>query len=184
MVKALSRGRDTARGCYPEPGSADFLQMELGVLAGVHSVRLPSSDVEDAVQDAWVRGLAYFAVGGEPRSPKGWARQLGRRVALTIVRSARRRRRKFAGYSQERASRGPARSTGDPLLRHLLVEGLMNLTPARRDAFVGVHVLDFDAVEVARRWGVSPGTVRRYVWDARREMREFLVDRGIEGQAV
>ncbi|MFW6206317.1 MAG: RNA polymerase sigma factor [Gemmatimonadota bacterium] len=149
--------------------------------AVVASYLSEDADVEDAVQDTFLRVLD--AVDGyDPERPFApWLYQIARNVA-------RNRLKAMARWPQAPVPEAGIQASGpDPGVaaeqaeaRELLEAAIAALPEQRRTAFRLVDVEEYSAKEVGEMMGLSPGTVRSHVHHARRALRGELRARGIE----
>ncbi|MGZ0147529.1 RNA polymerase sigma-70 factor [Kribbella sp. WER1] len=131
------------------------------------------SEAEDAVQDTWLR---YAATSTEPVSTKAFLSAVVARIAVDVLRSARRRREEYVGpwfpepllsdpYQDPERAAELADSVSMAAL--LLLE---RLSPLERAAFVLREVFGFGFAEVAAAVGRSEAACRQLVVRARRHM--------------
>ncbi|WP_244312531.1 RNA polymerase sigma factor SigJ [Microbispora hainanensis] len=147
-------------------------------LLGVAYGLLGSLDeAEDVVQDAWLRLRSAEAAGGdEIRDVTGWLVVTVSRLALDVLRSARRRREEYVGpWLPEPVLTGPVLTQTDPAERVTLDESmsmamlvvLESLSPAERTAFVLHDVFGLTFAEVGEAVGRSPAACRQLAARAR-----------------
>lgn len=160
IVKA---GNDTA---------AEFQALR-GRLLGVAYGLLGSVDeAEDVVQESWLR--LRDADHSQISDVTGWLIVTVSRLALDVLRSARRRREEYVGpWLPE-----PLITTGDPADRITLDESLSMamlivlemLSPAERTAFILHEVFGLSFAEVGSAVGRSPAACRQLAARARRHV--------------
>jgi RNA polymerase sigma factor (sigma-70 family) len=146
--------------------------LQEGIRAGAASVRLRPEDREDVIQDAWLNALSGLPSVRRTESLGAWAFSVGRRAGLSMVRRERRR----AEYVAEIERRAPTvlPLPTEPFRRRSVIEALATLPPRRRDTVLAVHYYGLRCAEVASLWGLTPGTIRRYLWDGLRQIRARL----------
>ncbi|GAA1580125.1 RNA polymerase sigma-70 factor [Kribbella karoonensis] len=142
------------------------------------------SEAEDAVQDTWLR---YAATPVEPVSTKAYLSAVVTRIAVDVLRSARRRREEYVGPwfpepllsdPYEDPERAAELADSVSMAALLLLE---RLSPLERAAFVLREVFGFGFAEVAAAVGRSEAACRQLVVRARRHMEagrpRFAADR-------
>ena len=130
---------------------------------------------EDAVQEALIRAWQRSAAGEPIASPDAWLTT----VALNVARSELRRHQAEARALARGSSGWPGGSSGDgwpPELQHLgpvadAIEGL----PRRQSQVIVLHYYgDLALREIAALLGISQGTVKRSLHQARSALRRGL----------
>ncbi len=144
-------------------------------LIGVAYALLGSvEESEDAVQDAWLRlGRVDHT---EIEDVTGWLVVTVSRIALDMLRSARRRREEYVGEWLPE----PVVTDGDPAERVTLDESmslamlvvLESLSPAERTAFVLHDVFGLPFTEVGKAVGRTPAACRQLAARARKRVSE------------
>jgi RNA polymerase sigma-70 factor (ECF subfamily) len=130
-------------------------------------------EAEDAVQETWLR---YQASAAQPVSPRAFLSVVVTRIAIDVLRSARRRREEYVGpwfpeplltdpYEDPARSAELADSVSTAAL--LLLE---RLSPLERAVFVLREVFGFSFPEVASAVGRSQAACRQLAVRARRHM--------------
>jgi RNA polymerase sigma-70 factor, ECF subfamily len=127
------------------------------------------SDVDDLVQDTYLRALRSLARYEGRASLRTWMLSIARRVCADAVRTARRRRRLDALFAREHAVADP----GDRVAYALLIDGLM---PERREAFVLTQIVGLSYADAADVCRVPVGTIRSRVARARNELHNELAE--------
>ncbi|MEU8221302.1 RNA polymerase sigma-70 factor [Kribbella sp. NPDC048915] len=131
------------------------------------------SEAEDAVQDTWLR---YAASTTEPASTKAFLTAVVTRIAVDVLRSARRRREAYVGPwlpepllsdTYEDPERAAELADSVSMAALLLLE---RLSPLERAAFVLREVFGFGFAEVASALGRTEPACRQLVARARRHM--------------
>lgn len=133
------------------------------------------ADVEDAVQETFLKALDGLS-GYRPDRPFApWLYQIARNVA----------RGRLAAYARRRTeplpTGGPEEPAPDPEvaleraeIRRLVDRAIADLPEQRRAAF-RLHDLEgYETAEIARLMGLSEGTIRSHVHHARRALRHAL----------
>lgn len=124
-----------------------------------------SSEVEDIIQDAWlraVRGLGEF----------GWRSSLRTWLSSIVLNCCRERWRESPEVTGVAAD-APA-AEGDLHLRMDLEAALAALPPRYRAVLVLHDVEGYTHDEIAERLGIQPGTSKSQLFHARRALRERL----------
>lgn len=124
-----------------------------------------SADVDDVIQDAWLR-----AVRGLPEF--GWRSSLRTWLSSIVLNCCRERWRERPEVSDPSAD-AVARS-GDLNLRMDLDAALAALPPGYRAVLILHDVEGYTHDEIAERLGVQPGTSKSQLFHARRALRERL----------
>ena len=139
------------------------------------------ADVEDAVQDTFLRVLDAMD-GYDPERPFApWLYQIARNVARNRLKAlARRSQVPLPEAGIEASGPGPEAAAEQAEARELLEAAIAALPEQRRTAFRLVDVEGYSAKEAGGMMGLSPGTVRSHVHHARRELSGELRARGIE----
>jgi RNA polymerase sigma-70 factor (ECF subfamily) len=136
------------------------------------------ADVEDAVQDTFLRALDRIASYQPVRPFAPWLYQVARNVARDRISAMRRRRTESLpdeGMAEPAAD--PAVTTERAEVRRLVDLAIDGLPEQRRTAFRLHDVEGYTTDEVARLMGLSPGTIRSHVHHARRALRAALATR-------
>jgi RNA polymerase sigma-70 factor (ECF subfamily) len=142
------------------------------------------TEAEDAVQETWLR---YAASGTRPASAKAFLSAVVTRIAVDVLRSARRRREEYVGPwfpepllsdPYEDPERAAELADSVSMAALLLLE---RLSPLERAAFVLREVFGFGFAEVASALGRSEAACRQLATRARRHMDDgrtrFAADR-------
>jgi RNA polymerase sigma-70 factor, ECF subfamily len=132
-------------------------------------------DAEDVVQEAFLAALANIASFDTTRRFGPWLY----RIVVTRGLNFRKSRSRRAAEPLEDAAvasrdAGPAAAAEQAGLRDTVMTALSQL-PERQRMVVQLFELDgFSGVEIAAMLGVSPGTVRWYLHEARQALRRML----------
>jgi len=133
-------------------------------------------EIEDAVQETFLRALAAIAQydSGRPFAP--WLYQIARNVARNRVAARSRwRMEPIPAGGLHSMDPAPDISTERAEIRARLELEMQRLPEQRRTAFRLVDVEGMTATEAARIMGVTSGTVRSHVHHARQALRGALV---------
>lgn len=142
------------------------------------------ADAQDAVQDAFVTALARLE---ECRKPDQFASWL-----FSIVRNRARDHRRYrqvrdalpldaASEASDRRA-DPSRDAENLELREDLLEALDTLTELQREVVLLYDVEGWSHKEIGARLGISDGSARVHLFNARRALREKLTERHREEQ--
>lgn len=136
------------------------------------------ADIEDAVQETFLRALDRIT-GYEPARPFApWLYQIARNVARDrLAASARRRTEPLPGGGLEESAPGPEVVTERAEIRRAVDAAIRELPEQQRTAFRLHDVDGYTTNEAARIMGLSPGTIRSHVHHARRALRQALARR-------
>jgi RNA polymerase sigma-70 factor (ECF subfamily) len=136
------------------------------------------ADAQDAVQDAFVTALKRIE---ECRKPDQFASWL-----FSIVRNRARDHRRYrqvrdalpldaAGEARDRRA-DPARDAENTELREDLLGALNTLTELQREVVLLYDVEGWSHKEIGARLGISDGSARVHLFNARRALRERLTE--------
>jgi RNA polymerase sigma-70 factor (ECF subfamily) len=137
------------------------------------------ADAQDAVQDAFITALQRIE---ECRKPDQFASWL-----FSIVRNRARDQRRYrqvrdalpldaAAEASDRA-RGPERDAEDAELRGDLLQAMEGLTELQREVILLYDFEGWSHKEIGQKLGISDGSARVHLFNARRALRERLTDR-------
>lgn len=131
-------------------------------------------DADDAVQEGML--AAWRAIDRyDPARPfRPWLMRIVVNAALDARRRSKVRQAEPIGETIESGGLGPDRMTDASLLRTKLDTGLAELPERQRIALVLFDAEGWGHAEIAATLGVPEGTVRSYVFHARRAMRRSL----------
>ena len=128
---------------------------------------------QDLVQDAFVRTFARHRAGTDAARLEAYVRQ----AMLNIYRDSYRKRRRWYGVRPlvaERTTYGPPDAVAaDKVDVH---NALAHLSPRERACVVLRHYEDLTVPDIADRLGLSEGSVKRYLSDARARLGPLLDD--------
>lgn len=137
------------------------------------------ADVEDAVQETFLRALGRIA-GYQPARPFApWLYQIARNVARDRRATSERRRRTepLPVGGVEEPSPGPELVTERAEIRRLVDAAVGDLPEQQRTAFRLHDVEGYTTDEIARIMGLTTGTIRSHLHHARRALRVALAGR-------
>jgi RNA polymerase sigma-70 factor, ECF subfamily len=138
----------------------------------VGQLRLLTGDLasaEDIAQEAFVRAASRWRQLARYDQPEAWVRRTAFRLAIDLLRRARRHRRLLARLG--------ARAEPDVELHpqdRAVVEALLRLPLPQREVLVLHHCLDLPVEAVAAQTGVSVGTVKSRLSRGRERLAELL----------
>lgn len=122
-----------------------------------------ADDVDDLVQDTFVRALGSVRTYRGESSVRSWLFAIARNTCADHVRQRRRRRRVLDAVRNQR----PRTHTNDVAITHHLLAGL---APDRREAFVMTQLLGLSYEEAAAALDCPIGTIRSRVARARADL--------------
>lgn len=136
------------------------------------------ADVEDAVQETFMKALDGLSSYRPERPFAPWLYQVARNVA----------RGRLATYARWRTEPLPSGGLEEPApdpevaleraeIRQLVDRAIADLPEQRRTAFRLHDVEGYETAEIARLMGLSEGTVRSHVHHARHSLRAVLAPR-------
>ena len=138
----------------------------------VAQLRLLTGDqasAEDIAQEAFVRAASRWRQLSRYDQPEAWVRRTAFRLAIDLLRRARRHRRLLARLG--------TRAEPDVELHpqdRAVVEALLRLPLPQREVLVLHHCLDLPVEAVAAQTGVSVGTVKSRLSRGRERLAELL----------
>ncbi|WP_238580989.1 RNA polymerase sigma factor SigJ [Streptomonospora alba] len=165
--------------------AAEFRALRPRLLSVAYSLLGSVDEAEDVVQEAWLRldRTRHCGEHAEIGDTAAWLVTAVSRLALDILRSARRRREEYVGeWLPEPVVTGPPAAHGerggDPADRVTLDESmsmamlvvLESLSPAERTAFVLHDVFGLAFDEVGRAVGRTPAACRQLAARARKHV--------------
>lgn len=123
----------------------------------------------DAVQEAFLRAARHWARVSGLDSPPAWIRH----VALNLLRNERRIERR---RSEIRAALQPRSAASSHEATAELADVVHRLSPQRRLALSLHYVSGYSIDEIAELLDIRAGTVKRYLHEARLQLREMMRD--------
>jgi len=157
LVRAARDGDRQAFGLLYER----YARMVHGVLLA----RVPRAHVDDLAQDAFVRALERLHTLRDPRAFGGWLLAIARHCAADHLRGA----RPMVEVPEDLAAHDPPGAVALEVL-----ETLKRLPEAYRDTLVLRIVEGMTGPEIARRTGLTEGSVRVNLHRGMRLLRERL----------
>ncbi|WP_426593562.1 RNA polymerase sigma factor [Cellulomonas sp. McL0617] len=130
------------------------------------------ASAQDLVQEALVRTFSRRRSAADVE----WLEAYVRRAILNVFSDGYRKDRRWSAAAPTLADRLPTADNPDitAIDRTDVRAALVSLPPQQRAAVVLHHVDDLSVREVAERMGVAPGTVKRYLHDARQRLGSLL----------
>ncbi|KYG10242.1 hypothetical protein BE21_13195 [Sorangium cellulosum] len=154
-------------------------------------MRVPAQDIDDVVQQAWLRILENRARIGLARDAAAYADQIVRNEARTSRRRARRREEVTAplqGAEPSDERPGPEASVIARQRTAVLWQFIDKLDDARRTVFVEHEILGRTLAEIARAHALSENTVKSRLtaaWDkVEQERARWQAEQRRRGQAT
>ena len=146
----------------------------LAVRRAARAILRDDDDADDAVQEGML--AAWRAIDRyDPARPfRPWLMRIVVNAALDARRRSRVRQAEPIGETLESGGLGPDQMAEAALLRAKLNAGLAGLPERQRVALVLFDAEGWGHAEIAAALGVPEGTVRSYVFHARRAMRRSL----------
>ena len=126
---------------------------------------------QDVVQEALIRTFSRRRSGVDIE----WLEAYVRRAILHVYLDGYRKRRRWWGRAPALADGNGAEAPDTIAVRRADIQAaLACLPPQERACIILRHVDDLSVDEVAERLGVAPGTVKRYLFDARHRLSPLL----------
>jgi RNA polymerase sigma-70 factor, ECF subfamily len=134
----------------------------------------PGDDADDAAQDGYI--AAWRAIGrfDPERSFRPWLMRIVANASLDLLRRRKVRRATMVPETVESPGVSPDRAAESALVRDRLKEALVQLPERQRIAVVLFDAEGYGHADIAEILGVPEGTVRSYVFHARRALRRAL----------
>lgn len=168
LVEGLRRGEPQAVDAFVAQFEGPGRRLAAALLADAH-------EAEDAVQEAFVEAIRLIATLREPQALPGWFRQIVRTQASRLLR--RRRERTVAEWPDVAGeATAPEHRLEAEEARQRIRQALEQLTPASQQPAELFYRAGLRVSEVADLMGLPEGTVKRRLHDARRQLRDILVD--------
>jgi RNA polymerase sigma-70 factor (ECF subfamily) len=168
-VLRLDRGERIGAG-VADDGFTAFFQDAYPRIVG--QLRLLTGDLasaEDVAQEAFVRAASRWRLLSRYDQPEAWVRRTAFRLAIDLLRRARRHRGVLARL-------GARREPDAQLNPHdrAVIEALLRLPLPLREVLVLHHCLDLPVEAVAAQTGVSVGTVKSRLSRGRERLAALL----------
>ncbi|HEX5405998.1 MAG TPA: sigma-70 family RNA polymerase sigma factor [Pseudonocardiaceae bacterium] len=152
--------------------AAAFIRATTGQLRRLLSYLADAGQVEDLVQETYLRAFAALPRYAQRSPARPWLLAIARRVAADQVRANQHSPRRAGGdweYELDRR-RSVADHSGAAELRHAIAA----LEPERREAFVLTRVMGLSYAEAAQACDCPVGTIRSRVFRARADLLDAL----------
>ncbi len=130
----------------------------------------------DATQEAFVKAYAKWSKIRGYDMPSAWVRRIAINISRDSHRSERRRRQRELPHRSPDAESPAEQIVGDDFTRQLLG----SLPRRQREVATLFYVDDRGVSDIAAILGLSDGTVKSHLADARERMREILERDGAE----
>jgi RNA polymerase sigma-70 factor, ECF subfamily len=165
LVKAAQRGDRVAFG-----------QLYANYAAMIHGILLscvPTPAVEDLVQDVFLHAMPKLPSLREPERFGGWLAAIARNCAVDFLR----RSRPSAQFDEELHTPGAAEQTTDESTAteaQQVLDAIRALPEAYRETLILRLVEGLTGPEIARKTGLTPGSVRVNLCRGVQQLRERL----------
>jgi RNA polymerase sigma-70 factor (ECF subfamily) len=131
-------------------------------------------DADDAVQDGFIAAWRAIDRFDQGRSFRPWLMRIVANAALDLLRRRKVRRATAVPETVQSPGVSPDRAAEGSLLRDRLKTALVELPERQRIAVVLFDAEGYGHADIAEILGVPEGTVRSYVFHARRALRRAL----------
>lgn len=161
----------------------EFLEATLPALDIVYNLArrlVPEDQVEDLVQETYVRAFEAWARGRKPRSTKPWIATICLNAGRSLWRKASTRREIATDEFFETADTDVESEAMQSLQREAIHQALWTLPEEQRVAITLMDLDGFTASEVARMTGSPRGTVLARVHRGRKQLARRLVKKVID----
>ena len=139
---------------------------------------------EDATQDAFIEAWLHLTSLREPAAFGGWLRRIVRSQCERIRRRTQNtvsiETKHATSVGTEPEGQSPFANRADDETRAWLSDGIARLSRPLRDAVSLFYVADLRIAEIAEVLDVETGTVKKRLFDARRQLRDFLDDKELK----
>jgi RNA polymerase sigma-70 factor (ECF subfamily) len=154
------------------PALAETFVQSYGQLRGVAAKLVGQDDVDDMVQEAFLRALSN---SGRFRGEAAETTWLYRILVNTCLDARRYRRRRGVQVTLDESHGAPrSRRVHAPTNRHTVRRALKALSSPEREVCVMYDVMGYTHPEIARRLGIPVGTSKGRLCNARRRLRRLL----------
>ncbi len=167
LARAAQRGDSDAFGTLIE-------RHGLAARRAARAILRDEDDADDAVQEGMLAAWRAIDRFDRDRPFRPWLMRIVVNAALDARRRSRVRHAEPIAETLESGGLGPDRLAEAALLRARLDEGLASLPERQRVALVLFDAEGWGHADIAAALGVPEGTVRSYVFHARRAMRRSL----------
>jgi RNA polymerase sigma-70 factor (ECF subfamily) len=154
----------------PPPAFDGFFRQHYRSLVGALSIAVGRVQAEDAVQEAFIQANLRWARVSAMDQPEAWVRRVALNRLIDGHRRSRRHERALTVLQGDADRPAPDVERGDPEL----AAAVAALSERQRIAVSLHYLLDLPVAEIADLLGVSQGTVKSHLHDARRALRERL----------
>jgi RNA polymerase sigma-70 factor (ECF subfamily) len=155
----------------PEPIADTYVQ-SYGQLRSVASRFVHRDDVDDLVQEAYLRALTYGHRFRGESAPTTWIYRILVNACLDVRRY---RERRGIQVSLDETHGTPRGRHGHRLIdRQAVRAALESLASSEREVCVMYDVMGYTHAEIARRLGIPVGTSKGRLCTARRRLRRLL----------
>ena len=134
----------------------------------------PGDDADDAAQDGFIAAWRAIERFDATRPFRPWLMRIVTNAALDLVRRRKVRRAVAISETVELRQISADRRAEDAIFRERFAVALNSLPERQRVAVVLFDVEGYGHAEIAEVLGVPEGTVRSYVFHARRALRQAL----------
>jgi RNA polymerase sigma-70 factor (ECF subfamily) len=138
-------------------------------------------DVDDVLQQVWIRVWREAAKLDDPSRWRPWLYRIARNTATDALRRRHRRRRLIERITTSNREPSHAEDAGRGVLREerqrLMLESIAELPALYREPFVLRHMEDWSYREIGEALGLPVDTVETRLVRARRLLREKLEDK-------
>lgn len=131
-------------------------------------------DAQDVVQDAFLAALEAIGTFEAGREFAPWLNRIVVNRALNLRKSRARRATEPLLDVVEATGRSPLRAAEQAELAALIGEAMADLPERQRDIVRLFELEGFTSTEIAAMLGISDGTVRWHLHEARRRLRQSL----------
>lgn len=167
LARAAARGDSAAFGRLVE-------RHGLAARRAARAILRDDDDADDAVQEGMLAAWRAIERYDPERPFRPWLMRIVVNAALDARRRHLVRRAEPIGETLQSGGLGPDRLAEAALLRDRIKAGLAGLSERQRIALVLFDAEGWGHAEIAAALGVPEGTVRSYVFHARRAMRRAL----------
>lgn len=157
-----------------------FIRATTGSLRRLLSYLADPGEVDDLVQETYLRAFAGLARYGRRSPARLWLFAIARNVAADQIRRNQHRPRQGGDWEQELDRR---HSTPEPSALVALRQAIAGLDADRREAFVLTRVAGLSYEEAALACGCPVGTIRSRVFRARAELIALVADDDADNDA-
>lgn len=176
LVLATLEGDLTAFECL-------VVRHQEGVKAVVRSFLHDSHEVEDVTQEAFIRAFRKLSTLRPPCHFGPWVRQIARNMARNLCM---RRQKMLPLTAPENVVQSPWDSIGEAeeFAKRInqVITALSMLTPPLRETARLAYLSGCSQQEIRQRLHIPAGTVKRRLWEARRNIRKEVMSMSRKGK--